>query len=291
MLSENIKHFRKAKKLSQEEMAVKLNVVRQTVSKWESGLSVPDAEMLIHISELLEAPVSRLLGTDEQPEEQNLSEELERVNRQLSEKIQRETLLRQADSKRGLILAFSFLAMLIALSVKNPLVSVILAGLFMLSAALVLYRNLALLTSVTTNDLRIGTLRITTVFDILMLLVGIVFAVLTALDVITFSRHGEEMFAMAVISCVMLFAGIISPKLPFTRHTGLRLPWTVRDEDTWNVAHRILGYISLPAALLYIACALTVPNFEAVTLCAMLIWLGIPSLFSLVFFYRKTRGD
>lgn len=291
MLSENIKHFRKAKKLSQEEMAVKLNVVWQTVSKWESGLSVPDAEMLIHISELLEAPVSRLLGTDEQPEEQNLSEELERVNRQLSEKIQRETLLRQADSKRGLILAFSFLAMLIALSVKNPLVSVILAGLFMLSAALVLYRNLALLTSVTTNDLRIGTLRITTVFNILMLLVGTVFAVLTALDVITFSRHGEEMFATAVISCVMLFAGIISPKLPFTRHTGLRLPWTVRDEDTWNVAHRILGYISLPAALLYIACALTVPNFEAVTLCAMLIWLGIPSLFSLVFFYRKTRGD
>lgn len=291
MLSENIKHFRKAKKLSQEEMAVKLNVVRQTVSKWESGLSVPDAEMLIHISELLEAPVSRLLGTDEQPEEQNLSEELERVNRQLSEKIQRETLLRQADSKRGLILAFSFLAMLIALSVKNPLVSVILAGLFMLSAALVLYRNLALLTSVTTNDLRIGTLRITTVFNILMLLVGIVFAVLTALDVITFSRHGEEMFATAVISCVMLFAGIISPRLPFTRHTGLRLPWTVRDEDTWNVAHRILGYISLPAALLYIACTLTVPNFEAVTLCAMLIWLGIPSLFSLVFFYRKTRGD
>ncbi len=291
MLSENIKHFRKAKKLSQEEMAVKLNVVRQTVSKWESGLSVPDAEMLIHISELLEAPVSRLLGTDEQPEEQNLSEELERVNRQLSEKIQRETLLRQVDSKRGLILTFSFLAMLIALSVKNPLVSVILAGLFMLSAALVLYRNLALLTSVTTNDLRIGTLRITTVFDILMLLVGIVFAVLTALDVITFSRHGEEMFATAVISCVMLFAGIISPRLPFTRHTGLRLPWTVRDEDTWNVAHRILGYISLPAALLYIACTLTVPNFEAVTLCAMLIWLGIPSLFSLVFFYRKTRGD
>lgn len=114
---------------------------------------------------------------------------------------------------------------------------------------------------------------------------------MTALDVITFSRHGEEMFATAVISCVMLFAGIISPKLPFTRHTGLRLPWTVRDEDTWNVAHRILGYISLPAALLYIACALTVPNFEAVTLCAMLIWLGIPSLFSLVFFYRKTRGD
>lgn len=291
MLSENIKHFRKAQKLSQEELAVKLNVVRQTVSKWESGLSVPDAELLIRLSELLQVPVSRLLGTDEQLEEQNLSEELERVNRQLAEKIQREEQLRQADSKWGLILGLSFLALLLALAVKNPLVSIILTGLFMLSAVVILYRNLALLTSVTTNDLRLGALRITTVFDILLLLAGIIFAVLSALDIVAFSRHGEEMLAMAMISCVMVFAGLISPKLPFTRHTGLRLPWTVRDEETWNVAHRILGMISLPAALIYIACALTVPDFEAVTLWAMLIWLGVPSLFSAVFFYKKYRKD
>lgn len=41
MLNENIKNLRKAKGLSQEELAIKLNVVRQTVSKWEKGLSVP----------------------------------------------------------------------------------------------------------------------------------------------------------------------------------------------------------------------------------------------------------
>lgn len=290
MLSENIKHFRKAKKLSQEEMAVRLNVVRQTVSKWESGLSVPDADMLIQISTLLEVPVNRLLGIEEQPETQDLSAELERVNQQLAEKIQREKLLRQADGKRGLILSLSFLAMLITLAVKSPIVSLVLTGLFMLSAALVLYRNLALLTSVTTDDLRMGVLRITTVFDILLLLAGVVFAVLSALDIVKFSQHGEKIFAMAVVACVMIFAGIISPRLPFTRHTGLRLPWTVRDEATWNVAHRILGYISLPAALLYIACALTIADFESVTVCAMLIWLGIPSLFSALFFYKKARG-
>ena len=49
MLSENIKRLRKAKGLSQEELAVKLNVVRQTVSKWEQGLSVPDADLLIKL--------------------------------------------------------------------------------------------------------------------------------------------------------------------------------------------------------------------------------------------------
>ena len=39
MLNENIKRARKAKGLSQEELAAKLNVVRQTVSKWENGVS------------------------------------------------------------------------------------------------------------------------------------------------------------------------------------------------------------------------------------------------------------
>ncbi|WP_148138287.1 helix-turn-helix domain-containing protein, partial [Olsenella sp. HMSC062G07] len=62
MLNENIKAFRKAKGLSQEELAIRLNVVRQTVSKWEQGRSVPDADMLIALSETLETPVSALLG-------------------------------------------------------------------------------------------------------------------------------------------------------------------------------------------------------------------------------------
>lgn len=62
MLNENIKALRKSKGLSQEELAIKLNVVRQTISKWENGLSVPDSDMLISISEALETSVSTLLG-------------------------------------------------------------------------------------------------------------------------------------------------------------------------------------------------------------------------------------
>ena len=62
MLRENIKAIRKSKGLTQEELAVKLNVVRQTISKWEQGLSVPDSCMLISISEVLETPVNTLLG-------------------------------------------------------------------------------------------------------------------------------------------------------------------------------------------------------------------------------------
>ena len=62
MLSENLKHFRKAKGLSQEELAIKLHIVRQTVSKWEKGLSVPDSGMLIRLAEALDTSVTELLG-------------------------------------------------------------------------------------------------------------------------------------------------------------------------------------------------------------------------------------
>ena len=88
MLNENIKAIRKSKGLSQHELAVKLNVVRQTVSKWEQGLSVPDSDMLISISEALETPVSTLLGeTVIESEVDNIkaiSEKLEVINWQLA---------------------------------------------------------------------------------------------------------------------------------------------------------------------------------------------------------------
>ena len=88
MLKENIKTIRKSKGLSQEELAIKLNVVRQTISKWEQGLSVPDADMLISISEIFETPVSTLLGeTVIEPKADDLkaiSEKLEVINLQLA---------------------------------------------------------------------------------------------------------------------------------------------------------------------------------------------------------------
>ena len=62
MFGENLKAMRKAKGYTQEELAIKINVVRQTVSKWEKGLSVPDADMLSQIAEVLDTKVSVLLG-------------------------------------------------------------------------------------------------------------------------------------------------------------------------------------------------------------------------------------
>lgn len=90
MLHENIKAIRTSKGLSQQELAVKLNVVRQTISKWEQGLSVPDADLLIALSDALETPVSTLLDETVVETETDglkaISEKLEVINLQLAQR-------------------------------------------------------------------------------------------------------------------------------------------------------------------------------------------------------------
>ena len=301
MINENIKKYRKAKGLSQEELAVRLHVVRQTISKWEKGLSVPDADVLIRMAEVLDVPVSKILSAgdccqidyDSEGDCLNpkaLAEELARLNGELARRVEADRISARMNEKKNLILFCSFGALAAALFADNEMVSAVLAGLWMLVAAGVLYRNLGLLSGDVADRSDMRALKLTTVFSVVLLVIGIAVSVLTGLDFITFTENGEKIFAMALIFCVMIFSGLISPKLPFTRHTGLRLPWTVRDEETWKVCHRVMGYTALPLALLYVACGLTIENFEAVTMATMAAWIGIPGGMSYVYYQRKMSG-
>lgn len=115
MLSENLKEFRKNKGYSQEQLAVRLNVVRQTVSKWEKGLSVPDAQMLMEIAEVFDVPVSELLGkTIEQEEKEDvlevIAQELAKRNELLAMEQQRKEQMKKLVLEIiGAILVIAFL--------------------------------------------------------------------------------------------------------------------------------------------------------------------------------------
>jgi putative transcriptional regulator len=86
MFSENLKTLRKQKGFSQEELAARLHVVRQTISKWEKNLSVPDADTLIRLAEILEVSVGELLGTkiETKTVPSDVAEQLSRINEQLA---------------------------------------------------------------------------------------------------------------------------------------------------------------------------------------------------------------
>lgn len=114
MLNENIKNLRKSKGLSQEELAIKLNVVRQTVSKWENGLSVPDSSMLISLADELDTSVSVLLGENVQEygadDIKTISEKLEVINLQLAKR----SMARMKTVRWILILVCALIVMIFA---------------------------------------------------------------------------------------------------------------------------------------------------------------------------------
>ena len=100
MLSDNIKILRKKKGYSQETLAEQLHVVRQTISKWEKGISVPDAVMLDRTPEVFEVPVSVLLGGGLEVEEEQPSE-LNEIAQQLA--VLNDQLVQQAVRRRKVI--------------------------------------------------------------------------------------------------------------------------------------------------------------------------------------------
>lgn len=108
MLNENIKLLRKNKGLTQEELASRLHVVRQTISKWEKGLSVPDADTLQKMAEILDTDVSQLLGTEITLEQhdKDVAWQLARINEQLAIKNNRS---RKIWKTIGIILLVFFL--------------------------------------------------------------------------------------------------------------------------------------------------------------------------------------
>jgi uncharacterized membrane protein len=100
--------------------------------------------------------------------------------------------------------------------------------------------------------------------------------------------ENNKLIISGVISIFMMVFGNVSPKIPFNRYLGLRLPWTIRDEETWRVAHKILGYLSFPLAILQFTLAFFFPLERAIGACIIL-WITIPGLYSLWFFYKKFK--
>lgn len=288
MLGDNIQKYRKARNLTQEQLSTQIPVVRQTLSKWEKNLSVPDAQALVRLSQVLEVSVEILLDTPQQGE--NLAAELARVNEALAERNRQLEKITLEGRQRGMILFLSFLALGIALAVKNPVVSAVSVGVCVLLALGILYRNLSLLSQGMMTPTQNRLLKVVTVFDGVLFVGLVVLSVLVGTERVVFSQTQEKWLLVGLFSCLFLFFGAVSPRLPFQRHTGLRLPWTVLDEPTWNLAHKILGMLALPITVLYVAVSLSCEDVDAVakaSVGALLLYIAIPGLLSLIFYLKQ----
>ncbi len=186
---------------------------------------------------------------------------------------------------RWMLLIFSLLGLLSAVFIPFPVLK--LALLCALSAAclVILYRNMDSLTGYSEENPKNRTMKWITVFNgaLLLLCIGAVWLGENGY----LGNVSEEWLAVALVSVVMVVLGNLAPKIPFNRYTGLRLPWTVRDEDTWRLAHRILGYISFPLVFLYGALLLCGVEIGTATGIVIFSWIIIPGGISFLFYRRK----
>ncbi|MBR2811936.1 MAG: XRE family transcriptional regulator [Solobacterium sp.] len=288
MLAENIRKGRQKAGMSQEELAVRIHVVRQTVSKWENGLSVPDADQLVRLSQELNVSVNELLGShmDNETDPKEIAGQLKEANAEIARLSDQYRMQSETARIRGLLIFLAFAVMIANAMVLNEILRLAISAVLVLLMLGIFRQNLELLSRTLDPDADTKSIRLMTVFDILLAVLVFGTALLVKLDVISLSKSQEQLFAALLTAGIMIIAGILAPRLPYNRHTGLRLPWTVRDEKSWNVAHRCLGMISIPTALVYLALALRTQAFESLSITVILLWIAVPSVLSLLA-YRK----
>lgn len=191
----------------------------------------------------------------------------------------------KTDKLRWLLLTFSLAAMLCALLIPFPVIKLSVLCALSVGCLVILYRNMEALTGSPEGSPKNRTMKWITIFNLLLLALCV--------GAVWLQENGhlgeieESWLAMGLVMAILLVLGNLAPKIPFNRYTGLRLPWTIRDEDTWRLAHRVLGYISFPLAFLYSALLLCGVGIETSTGIVILSWIAVPGGISYIFYRRK----
>lgn len=180
---------------------------------------------------------------------------------------------------RCVISGLSLLTLILSVVIPNKMIALIVVVSCVLIAVFLFYVNLDRLTNLAPGDSSLQSFKFITIFNTLLVLFGVLIVVLSETGSLVLTERGEKWFAGGAISLVMLVLGNIAPKIPFNRHTGLRLPWTVTNELAWIVAHRLLRYLSLPLAVIYFSGILAGVDFRLLSIAVFFFWIGIPGDF------------
>ena len=192
-----------------------------------------------------------------------------------------------ATKSRVIIGSCSLAALILGLIFGGELIPMLLILAFTLVALVVLYKDIPNLSDVSEDNPKAKTLRNATLFSIGSLVILIPIFVLFEKGVIQLTPQ-QEVFVLPIIFAALIIGfGNIAPKLPCNRYTGLRLPWTVHDEESWIIAHRLLGRLSLPCGILCFAGVGSLEKGLYIPLVVLLLWIAIPSVVSYAHFHRK----
>lgn len=252
-----IAELRTEKDLTQTELGEILGVSYKAVSKWENGICLPDASLYDDICKIFKITKDELFAG---------------CRREINYKNKMNYIL--------LILCLILLATCLFIPVlSNNIIGMSIIGIVAIITLAFFTSNIYKLTNISKDDRKIKVIKI---FNYL-LIIAIPILIISQ-HIFNIENYNNEIVIILIISLIIA-SGTFFYKFPYNKYIGLRLPWTVRDESTWKIAHQIVGIISLPISILTFVCAL----FFDVEICAtigIILWILIPSVISGIHFYK-----
>ncbi len=187
-----------------------------------------------------------------------------------------------------LFLITSLIILIGGFMVKESNLTISIIGAVVIFTLIIFDVNVPKIAKLSEENVKIKTMRTLNRLTILIIIIGCMFSILSPIKS-SLDPKINEILLVGLCSIFIMFFGNLAPKIPFNRYMGLRLPWTVRDEDTWRVSHRILGYVSFPIGIVMFVLSFFF-KVETIVVTGILTWIIIPSIYSLVFYYKKIKG-
>lgn len=163
----------------------------------------------------------------------------------------------------------------------------LIAGILALIALIIFDFYTPQIADLSPDNPKVKTMRRLNRFSMVLVVIG--FSIINWLPGTIMDSQTDGLTGTVIAVMLMAVIGNVAPKIPFNRYMGLRLPWTIRDEDTWKVAHKLLGYITFPIVLILILGSL-LGDTQSFIQYSILAWIGIPGLYSGWFYYMRLSG-
>lgn len=195
--------------------------------------------------------------------------------------------MRKFNFTRILLLAISLIILILGVLVPNSNLVALALGVLAIISFVILDMQAPKIAKLSEDNPKVKTMRLINRLTTLIIIIGTIFTALAPVKNL-FSQKTNELILIGLLSIFIMFFGNLAPKIPFNRYLGFRLPWTIRDEDTWKIAHKILGYLSFPIGIAMFILTFYFSPDKIAPIC-IIIWILIPGLYSLVFYCKKFK--
>ena len=190
--------------------------------------------------------------------------------------------MKKNDLTRIILLITSLLMLVIGFVMSKSNIEILILGILAIISLVVLDRQASDIVKLSKNNPKVKTFRFLNMFTLLIVVLCFILALSSSDNQVSITED-NKILIIGLMSAFMMIFGNSSPKIPFNRYLGLRLPWTIRDEETWKIAHRLIGYLSFPIAIIMFIMSFFFDG-NIVGIVGILTWVIIPSIHSYIFY-------